>query len=247
MLITYSFAILGMETIPPKIVIKDTAYDRMAVDSFGSMTFAMLTLMQCMTLDSVATIYRTLIQEADSTSGSMWNAMYFILFTLFVSIALMNLVVAVMVEGSQKQAAQDQEAMKIAEEQRKVALFPRLREIFDFLDKDKSGEVSLCELETAPAQILLELRIITRTDDILEMFMLFDDDDSGSVRIDEFLTNILRASSAVDVVQKLQIQRILRKIVHLTEQVEQLGKDCTSTGDGKDCTSTGLSTHGKNV
>merc|ERR1712048_316607 len=122
-----------------------------------------------------------------------------------------NLVTAVMVEGSLKQASEDKEAVKAFEDQRKRKMMPKLRDMFAILDDDGSGEVSWAEIESAPPELKEELRAITKTDDLRSIFELLDDDDSGSVQIDEFLEGILKASNG-DVMMKLQMARLVRQI-----------------------------------
>lgn len=228
--ITYIFAVFGMETIPPRNLDTSTEFDQVAVDNFGSLAAAMLTLLQVLTLDSIGIIYRPLIMNG---TGNMpfFCALYFVMFILIVSVALMNLVTAVMVEGSLHQANEDKEAMRAFEDQRKKALLPRLREMFEFLDEDGSGEVSWEEIENAPDELKDELRHLAKSDDLAEIFQLLDDDDSGSVQIDEFLDGILKASSG-DVMQKLQIGRLLKQVAAVkTEVVRESQRLIAAQGD----------------
>eukprot|EP00927_Polykrikos_kofoidii_P018269 TRINITY_DN18436_c0_g1_i2.p1 TRINITY_DN18436_c0_g1~~TRINITY_DN18436_c0_g1_i2.p1 ORF type:complete len:725 (+),score=112.63 TRINITY_DN18436_c0_g1_i2:70-2244(+) len=219
LLISYTFAVLGMEVIPPRDLSRDTLFNQVASDKFGGLLRAMLTLLQVLTLDSIAAIYRPLIREGDM---GPFVIVYFVLFILFVSMALMNLVTAVMVEGSMQQAQEDRQAMRALEEKRKKALIPKLREMFEALDEDNSGEVSLDEIEAAPKQLQDELKTITKVDDLTEVFYLLDDDDSGSVMIEEFLEGILKASTG-DVMQKLQMARLVKQISKMQAHITATG------------------------
>eukprot|EP00927_Polykrikos_kofoidii_P084314 TRINITY_DN8848_c0_g1_i3.p1 TRINITY_DN8848_c0_g1~~TRINITY_DN8848_c0_g1_i3.p1 ORF type:complete len:849 (+),score=154.29 TRINITY_DN8848_c0_g1_i3:86-2548(+) len=224
-LISYTFAVLGMEVIAPRDLQRNTPFKAVASEKFGGLMEAMLTLLQVVTLDSIAAIYRPLILDSDGMP--FFCTCYFVTFILFVSVALMNLVTAVMVEGSMQQADADREAMAALEEKRKKNLMPKLREMFEALDEDKSGEVSLDEIESAPKELTDQLRAITKVDDLTEIFHLLDDDDSGSVLIDEFLDGILKGSSG-DVLQKLQMQRIMKQMNQLRAENAGVQKQLSS-------------------
>eukprot|EP00927_Polykrikos_kofoidii_P027942 TRINITY_DN2446_c0_g1_i2.p1 TRINITY_DN2446_c0_g1~~TRINITY_DN2446_c0_g1_i2.p1 ORF type:complete len:724 (-),score=124.84 TRINITY_DN2446_c0_g1_i2:87-2258(-) len=235
--IGFIFAIVGMEVIPLRTAssvrpipilyeesgeIDDfsTNYQRVALKNFGSMDDALLTLLQILTLDSIAAIYRPLVME--SPSGIGWfNIFYFLGYIFFVSIALMNLVTAVMVEGALQQANADRDSARAHEEQRKRNLMPKLRDMFMTLDEDGSGEVSMQEIENAPKSLTDELKNITHTEDLTEIFALLDDDDSGSVQVDEFLEGIFKASKG-DVMTKLQLARLVRQMGMMKNYMERL-------------------------
>ena len=56
------------------------------------------------------------------------------------SISLMNLVTAVMVEGSLSQAQSDKDYMKKIEEKQKTKLLPEIQTMFENMDDDGSNE-----------------------------------------------------------------------------------------------------------
>eukprot|EP00927_Polykrikos_kofoidii_P037141 TRINITY_DN3131_c0_g1_i5.p1 TRINITY_DN3131_c0_g1~~TRINITY_DN3131_c0_g1_i5.p1 ORF type:complete len:845 (+),score=115.89 TRINITY_DN3131_c0_g1_i5:27-2561(+) len=224
--IGYVFAILGMEAIPlrdnagtvrqPPIlddlgeILEDrTNYQVICLKNFGSFSDSMLTLLQVLTLDSIAAIYRPLVMQAPSVQGH-FNLIFFLLFIFFVSISLMNLVTAVMVEGALKQATADKDSEQALEEQRKRQMMPKLRDMFIKLDEDGSGEVSMQEIRDAPTWLTDEMKKITTSDDLQEIFELLDYDDSGFIHIDEFLEGIFKASKG-DVLTKLQLGRLVRQ------------------------------------
>eukprot|EP00927_Polykrikos_kofoidii_P085736 TRINITY_DN9401_c0_g2_i1.p1 TRINITY_DN9401_c0_g2~~TRINITY_DN9401_c0_g2_i1.p1 ORF type:complete len:608 (+),score=94.67 TRINITY_DN9401_c0_g2_i1:52-1875(+) len=216
MIVSYGYAIVGMELICPQNGISDGSdFDDMAVNSFGSILQAMLTLLQILTVDDAAAIYRPLIELGDHPATFVF---YFGSYIMIVSITLMNLVIAVMVEGALDQANQDREAQKALELQRQKRLIPRLRQLFMLIDEDKSGEVSWDEIQQCPETMQDELKNMTKTDDLYEIFQLLDDDDSGTVVIDEFLDGILKASSG-DVMLKLQVRRLMRHINIVKEKL----------------------------
>jgi hypothetical protein len=219
--LVYVFAILGMEMVPPPewadmsslrggdgIELLPEA-DQIAIFHFGDLTNAMISLVQLLTLDSSAEFYRPLIAETGQSQG-LFFTVYVALFMLFVSIALMNLVTAVILENSLAQASEDKELMIKNENARKLALVPKLRAMFSELDEDESGEVSLDEIQNAPKELKDTLQHMTSMDDLGELFGLLDYDNSGFVDVEEFLEGVLRASSG-DAVMKLQMAHIVRQ------------------------------------
>merc|ERR1719461_491792 len=99
-----------------------------------------MTHLQFLTLDDIGKIFRPLIRQRPELS------LYFVAFIMLVSIALMNLVTAIMVESSLRQAKEDQVAHKAWENSKKKALMPKLRNMFQEMDKDGSGELDISEL-----------------------------------------------------------------------------------------------------
>eukprot|EP00929_Paragymnodinium_shiwhaense_P071603 TRINITY_DN36385_c0_g2_i5.p1 TRINITY_DN36385_c0_g2~~TRINITY_DN36385_c0_g2_i5.p1 ORF type:complete len:659 (+),score=106.73 TRINITY_DN36385_c0_g2_i5:58-2034(+) len=185
--ITYVFAVLGMELIPPADLSTDTEYKMVATTYFGYMSDAMLTLLQVLTLDSIAGVYRPLIRHADTPDKAIFCAVYFISYILFVSIALMNLVTAVMVEGSLAQAASDKEYLDKLQERQNAQLLPEIRAMFEEMDDDDSNEITLPELMAAPDSLKERLTRLTGAENPADIFHLLDEDDSGTLMIDEFM------------------------------------------------------------
>ncbi|CAE7561606.1 unnamed protein product, partial [Symbiodinium microadriaticum] len=89
----------------------DHPYNLAVVENFGALDDAMFTLMQLFTFDSIGTIYRPLIQQRPLLF------FYFMTVLLVLSIALMNLVTAIMVEGALAIAEEDKEVRKTYEQE----------------------------------------------------------------------------------------------------------------------------------
>eukprot|EP00927_Polykrikos_kofoidii_P075085 TRINITY_DN7113_c0_g1_i2.p1 TRINITY_DN7113_c0_g1~~TRINITY_DN7113_c0_g1_i2.p1 ORF type:complete len:515 (-),score=64.24 TRINITY_DN7113_c0_g1_i2:446-1990(-) len=105
----YIFAIIAMETIPLRgddgfaqglpvvdkhgnLLQAETDYQTMAMEQFGSFYVAMLSLLQVLTLDSIAAMYKPMMLEAPTWHG-LYNCAYFSLFVFFGAFFLMNLVI----------------------------------------------------------------------------------------------------------------------------------------------------------
>ena len=111
----------------------------------------MLTLIQFVNLDGIGAIYTPMVRSEP------WAGLFFISFMLIVSICLMNLVTAVIVEGSFEQAKSDQIFAKKERQRAMAKLLPVVRDIFAQLDKDSSGKVTLEEFAEADETVRLAL------------------------------------------------------------------------------------------
>ena len=107
-LVIYIFACLGIELITNDTQLKTVHADveEIVNKHFRSVPITMLTLSQFVTLDSIAAVYYPLVVERP------WLVMYFGAIVLILSIALMNLVTAVLVEGALESAQHDRAAAK---------------------------------------------------------------------------------------------------------------------------------------
>merc|ERR1712194_760552 len=183
--VIYVFAIVAMETILDHSD-ADADYSE-AARNFDTIGESMITLMQFMTLDSVAAVYRPLI------TSNGWLIVYFLVFILLGPIALMNIVTAIMVESSLRTANEDQEAKKAWENMRRKNMMPKLLHMFMTLDTSGDGEVDLEEVLNAPSDIKEAIQHIVGLDQLEEVFNLLDYDGSGSVDIGEFVEGIMRS------------------------------------------------------
>jgi hypothetical protein len=154
LLILYVFACVGIEIITKDQDIRSDEELGPLVDYyFSSVSRIMLTLVQFVTLDSIALVYTPLIHWSPFVLG-----FYFIFFIIVVSISLMNLVTAVIVEGAIEQGKQDREVQKAYEKQKIANLIPTIRRLFNELDTDGSGGLSLDEILNADEALQMELQ-----------------------------------------------------------------------------------------
>eukprot|EP00927_Polykrikos_kofoidii_P071352 TRINITY_DN67620_c0_g1_i1.p1 TRINITY_DN67620_c0_g1~~TRINITY_DN67620_c0_g1_i1.p1 ORF type:complete len:602 (-),score=104.25 TRINITY_DN67620_c0_g1_i1:33-1670(-) len=212
--LSYGFAIVGVEMIPPSNRVVSSAYDEKALEAFDTIHSSIVSLFQIITFDDAASVYQPLMKLGNSR---VFCSLYFGCFIMLVSIAFMNLVTAIVVEESLEQAQQNKEMVKELEMQRQQALIPRLRQMFALIDRDGSGEVSWEEIQQCPIDMQEELKNMTKADDLLEIFQLLDDDDSGTVLIDEFLDGILKGlkSTSGDVMLNLLIRKLMRQVMSI--------------------------------
>lgn len=104
-----SIAVLLLLTLYVSAVIATNLYGRDAPELFGTLGASFLTLFQIMTLESWGSIMRDVM----ATHPSAW--LFFVLFVLVTSFTVLNLFIAVIVEGMQATAEEEMEKVKQAE------------------------------------------------------------------------------------------------------------------------------------
>eukprot|EP00933_Yihiella_yeosuensis_P004341 TRINITY_DN10870_c1_g1_i3.p1 TRINITY_DN10870_c1_g1~~TRINITY_DN10870_c1_g1_i3.p1 ORF type:complete len:586 (-),score=124.87 TRINITY_DN10870_c1_g1_i3:184-1941(-) len=203
MILIYILAIVGMEFIAlDESLPLDHPYNQTVLDNFRDFGDAIMTLLQVFSFDSIGGIYRPLIKQ------NMILFFYFMGTMLILSIALMNLVTAVMVNSSLDQASQDKEAMKAWEAVKKQKQMEQLKLMFLELDEDGSGELSKDEIDSAPAEAREQLIEIAGTEDLMELFDMLDYDGGGTVGTDEFCEGVLKAS---DTQKPIELSRLVKQ------------------------------------
>eukprot|EP00930_Biecheleria_cincta_P029535 TRINITY_DN20536_c0_g1_i1.p1 TRINITY_DN20536_c0_g1~~TRINITY_DN20536_c0_g1_i1.p1 ORF type:complete len:478 (+),score=95.30 TRINITY_DN20536_c0_g1_i1:58-1491(+) len=157
----YMFALFGMEFITVDLDLPLThPYNQAALDNFRGLENAGLFLIQCFSWDSIGGVYRPLIQHRRG------NFFYFMVVLLVNSIALANIVVAILVQGALEQGNEDKDAQKAWEAAKKQKQMEQLKLMFKELDEDGSGELSMDEIDGAPEELREQLIEIAGTEDL---------------------------------------------------------------------------------
>merc|ERR550525_136048 len=104
--------------------------------------------------------------------------------------------------------AQDKEMRKKYNEQRVKRLLPALRKMFEELDVDNSGNISMDEMDDAPEEIKEELEQCLNVGELEELFEVLDVDGSGGVNIEEFCDGIVKLATSE---QPLEFTRIMKQ------------------------------------
>merc|ERR1711904_483258 len=121
--------------------------------------------------------------------------LYFLTFIMMVSVALMNLLTAIVVEGSFEQARNDREVANSSKKRLNQNVLPRIWNLIKVLDEDGSGEITLQELRDCPEWVQDELTILVSSDNIEELFNIMDVEDSGAVQVEEFFDGICKIAT----------------------------------------------------
>lgn len=202
----YVFSCLALELIAKDSQLLANPETAQVIDMhFSGLGRAMLTLLQFVTLDSVAQVYFPLIIQKPELS------VYFLVVLLFISISLMNLVTAVIVEGALSHSKHEEDETKAHLKLQLRDAMPRIIEMFEALDTDGSGEISRDEIENIPLDILpVRVRESVSVDSMLDLFELLDIDGTGSLSREEFVEGILNLFLLDVPVTTIQTLRLLR-------------------------------------
>lgn len=228
-LVLYVFGVLGVELIASSDSFKsDPVTNAILESNFSSLGFTMITLAQFVTLDSIAALYFPLVRVQP------WLMLYFASLIAIVSISVMNLVTAALVEGTLENARmlrQEEERMRSANTQQ---MLPEILELFDRADEDGSGELAIDEMRRfeeaghVPEQILDRASVSSMT----ELFNVLDVDKSGVVTREEFaegLLDILLRDVSVSSLQQMKTLRTLREgLGRLEETISGLKAETSS-------------------
>jgi voltage-gated sodium channel len=209
LLILYIFSCMAMELITKKMRdSEDEVIQALVTNSFPNIPIAMLTLLQFVSMDSIASIYHPLIVEDPVL------LVFFLPFILVVSISLMNLVTAVIVEGAIEQGKQDREAQSRYKAARLKHLIPALKKLFKELDADGDETLTLKEIQNAPESVRQEFGDFMQADSLEELFEMVDVDDSGEVDIEEFcdgIAKVVNSDTAPETIRILKQLSVARK------------------------------------
>jgi len=204
-LILYVFACLGNEMITKNSLRdSDPVFNEIVEEYFPDIMITMLTLIAFVMADSMGPIYAPLIKR------DPWLVLYFVPFILIVSIAVMNLVTAVIVEGAIEQAKEDKDVARAYKAQQLKAVIPKIRNMFYIMDKDGSGDITLAEVADADDSVKDELLACLKADDMVEMFEMLDVDGSGSLDIEEFCDGITKMTTSEQSVETMTTLKLLR-------------------------------------
>eukprot|EP00435_Cladocopium_sp_Y103_P034701 s80_g9.t1 len=183
----YIFGCVALEFITTDAeLLADSATASIVKENFGSLPKATLTLLQFVTMDAIANVYYPLVMAKPVL------IIYFLPLLMFLSIGLMNLVTAVLVEHALQHASQEAEHARLNQKQRIKETLPDLLQVFQGLDADGSGALTRQELADVPISVLppnvLENVSVDSMEDLFEML---DVDGGGTLTQDEFLEGLL--------------------------------------------------------
>lgn len=214
-LILYVFACVAVEIITkPHFALAEAEraenleYDILVMNYWSTIPVSMLTLMMFSTFDSVGAMYLPMVRHRPLLIG------YFVSFILLVSICLMNLVTAVIVESSLEQASQDKEVAKLQKAQLIEKMIPRFRNIFLTLDKAGDGDLTLEDFGECDEATQQELCELFDTDDLVELFEILDADGGGSVSVDEFCDQMIKLATTTLPMEQVRMMKQISLIRH---------------------------------
>ena len=194
-LVIYVFAVMSLEFITKPQLAKteeeraeNLIYDEIVTTYWGSVPRSMLTLIM-FTPWPLSTIFLPMCTSKPHLF------FFFLSYMLIVSMNMMNLVTAIIVETSREQSAQDKQVQKLHKASKVEKLMPTFREMFKKLDETGDGTITIQEFVKCPKSIREELCNLFNTDDLVELFELLDFDGSHSIQIEEFCDEMTKLAT----------------------------------------------------
>lgn len=214
--VMFIFSAVAIEIIPLRYKESSTVPDEVmdiVHENFGNMTKTMLTLLQFVCMDSIAAVYRPLIDYD-------WSLIFFFpLVVLVIGIVLMNIVTAVIVNSALQQSSEDRELKKVEEQAQREKLMTSLKQMFDRLDLDGSGMIDLEELSSIQGSDAELLQEFSNFADPLDIFSALDIDGQGSLDIEEFTEGLYHVYVSET---PIEMKRIAKQMEKMVEQEMQL-------------------------
>eukprot|EP00439_Symbiodinium_sp_Y106_P042471 s1244_g5.t1 len=182
---------------------------------FRGIDKSLITLIQFVTLDSVASIYFPLIMLKPYLS------VFFLGLIVVISIGLMNLVTAAVLENAMQAAVQDAEAEKSAMLNTVKDAIPELLKIFQSIDKDNSGILTHDEVESVEVDILPKKFLQTvHVNSMLELFDYLDVDQTGELTREEFIEGLLDLCLRDMPLPWVQMLKLLHLILGMSKKID---------------------------
>eukprot|EP00931_Biecheleriopsis_adriatica_P055066 TRINITY_DN32480_c0_g1_i1.p1 TRINITY_DN32480_c0_g1~~TRINITY_DN32480_c0_g1_i1.p1 ORF type:complete len:544 (+),score=108.35 TRINITY_DN32480_c0_g1_i1:59-1690(+) len=220
LLMLYITACLAVELITkPHRDTEDEVMAKLIDEYWSDIPKIMLTLVQFVTFDSIGSIYGPMV------SRDPLLLILFMPFILVVSISLMNLVTAVIVEGAIEQGKQDRDVQAEYKKQQIQAMVPGLTAMFHELDDDGSGTLTVDELTNCDDELREELMKYMNAESLVELFEMIDIDGSGEVNIEEFCEGISKLASSEQPVEFVRILKQLSSVKQKQARQEEFMKE----------------------
>lgn len=184
-------------------------------EKFKSIPAIMMTLIQFVTVDSVSSIYTPLIEAQPAL------LMYFVPLMLILSITLMNLVTALLVEAAIESGQADKELKHATLKKRVKQMAPAIKTAFQALDDNGNGILTRDEIKVKQTELPDALLELLGPNSIMELFEMLDEDGSGEVPESEFVEGLLRSATSdvpMENQQMLKLMRINRRKIETCQQ-----------------------------
>jgi hypothetical protein len=189
---------------------------------FSTLPMAILTLMQFATADSISSIYLPICREEPLF------VVYFLTLWLVVTVALMNMVTAVIVETAMAQSVEDAEERLLFLRLKIKKMGPDIEAAFDKLDADGRQHLSLQALEEAAHSGDLrmpdDIQDLVDPAKLVDLFGFLDTNMSGEISRSEFIHGIKSLVMSEVPIETTQILELSRHTHHIVNHIARMAR-----------------------
>lgn len=216
-LVVYILGCVAVEVITLSSALRQNPVTNEIIEErFSSLPTSMLTFFQFANADSIAGIYVPLIEVHPLLS------VFFAIVWLLLTLLIMNLVTAVIVNSAIDMAAEDAEMRQTALRRHLKKLQPAMMKMFHCLDVDKDGVVKMDDfdlIDFSTLRVPRDLRGFLKADQLKDLFDFFDIDHSGVINKDEFVEGVCHLAIADDAhaTQQMHMLRLIMKRLSFVE------------------------------
>lgn len=188
---------------------QDTATQTLR-DYFGSLMYAFYMLFQCISGGiSWGEVGKPLLEIHWS------NGVVLCFYVFFTVVAVLNIITGIFVDTAIKSAESDRdEVIQEAMHSERSTLL-QMQKFFHQADKDKSGTITLDELELQLKNIKVRAHLATlgiEVNDAKDIFRLLDFDKSGEISIEEFIYGCLKMKGQAKAIDLMSLLHELRRM-----------------------------------
>jgi len=172
-------------------------------ENFSSLDKVLLTYFQFITMDDLASIYVPLVQQR------WYLFLYFASVVILVSVAVMNLVTALLVDKSISKSRADKELLR----QKARCLRPEIQKAFQSVDINGDKVITFDEIMACVDELPEVLKKMAKLGGIDELFEMLDTDGQGEI-LDEFTDGVFHlmfSDVKLETLQELKLLRQLKK------------------------------------
>jgi len=243
LLSVYVFACIGLELITKSEDLQSDPDLAMIIDKqFGTLFHAMITLARFISFDSTAAIYEPFLWRDPYSFHGLALLVYLVTISMVVSISLMNLVTAILVDSAINQTREDRELGHRRLEKKVRSLLPQLESFFDDLDTDDDHRIVTADVLECHIQVPLDIKLVLDEISLVEIFETIDADSRGWLDKSEFTEGFLNICLSESPPMMTRVMHHLQLLHHGMRQL-QYGQGAGgwqqgSTADFSACIST---------
>jgi Ca2+-binding EF-hand superfamily protein len=194
-------------------------------DRFSSIPAIILTLMQFATEDSISAFYYPIVVASPGQS------LFFLVCFFVVSVLLMNLVAATVIDDALQRSHRDREQETQAIRKKLKETLPWIYKIFEHLDKSGDGSIEVSEIYQGITTLSLDglpesLVNLLVPEKMVNLFELLDTDESGLISREEFcdgLANLALNEADLEITEIIHLLRSGRHhMCHLESRIKDI-------------------------